>query len=530
MLDARQLPEGNVLEADVCIVGAGAAGISIARALVGTSLSVLVLESGGLEADPATQALYEGEVVGEPLYGANVEPRELVETRLRYFGGSTNHWAGTCRPLEAIDFEERPWMARSGWPFGLDELQRWYEQAQRVCRLGPERWDWRWWSEQEGLGPPLLDSGRVATNIVQIAFPAAFGRLYGDELDAAPNVEICTWANVVELLTGPGGDHVTEAAVATLDGNRLRAVAERFVLAVGGIENPRLLLASDGAHPAGLGNEHDLVGRYFNEHLQVAAGFASIAGGADDLTLHRGITLPVGPDDGDVGIRAPLGLTAEAQRADEIMGVQFQPILAAEGSEDAPHQPEGVAAGDVADLLAAQLDAAPGDIAHVQVLAEQEPNSESRVVLGPQTDPLGMRRVAVDWRHTELDRRSIVRGLEILAEELGQAGVGRLQALPGGVRFTERESVGVLDLYEVDPALSDDRFPFGIAYHHMGTTRMHPDPAEGVVDADCRVHGVDNLYLAGSSVFPTGGSATPTYTLVALALRLADHLTGGTDQ
>lgn len=524
MLDARQLDDGTVLEADLCVIGAGAAGITIARHLAGSSLSVLLLESGGREPDPATQALAGGAVVGEPLYGANVEPRDVVDTRLRYLGGSTNHWAGTCRPLDPIDFEVRPWLEFSGWPFDLDELIPWYEAAQHVCKLGPFHYDWEWWAENESLGPPLVATERIGSHVLQIAFPAPFGEFYGDELAAAPNVEICLWANVVELVSNPDGDRVEEASIVTLEGGRLSAVADRFVVACGGIDNPRLLLASNGSDPRGLGNANGLVGRFFNEHLQVAAGFASLTDSGDEMALHRGFTLPVGPDDRDVGVRGALALSGDAQRSEELIGLQMQPIVGAPGGAEVPRQESGVGAADVEALLVEELGHPSGGVAHIQALAEQELNYDSRVLLTDEVDGAGMPVVAVDWRHTEMDRRSIRTGLEILAEDLGRAGAGRLQIVPGGVRFSEHPSDGVLDMYEVDPTSAAADFPLGIAYHHMCTTRMATDPAEGVVDANCRVHGVENLYMAGSSVFATGGSATPTFTIVALALRLASHL------
>jgi choline dehydrogenase-like flavoprotein len=138
---------------------------------------------------------------------------------------------------------------------------------------------------------------------------------------------------------------------------------------------------------------------------------------------------------------------------------------------------------------------------------EQAPNRESRVMLGEERDRLGCARVALCWSLTSLDRRTFDRGHEILHEELRRANVGSLETAFG-------------------PA--DDAWPPGLrgARHHMGTTRMHVDPRRGVVDPQCRVHGISNLYVAGSSVFPTGGAANPTLTIVALALRLAEHVDG----
>jgi choline dehydrogenase-like flavoprotein len=135
---------------------------------------------------------------------------------------------------------------------------------------------------------------------------------------------------------------------------------------------------------------------------------------------------------------------------------------------------------------------------------EQTPNPDSRVTLADDTDPLGLRRVRLNWRLTEQERRSFIANIRALGRELAAAGIGRLR-----------------------PLLPDDGLwekVVGGGSHHMGTTRISDDPKRGVVDRDCRVHGIDNLYVAGSSVFVTSGSANPTLNILALAYRLVDHL------
>ncbi|MCC5951372.1 MAG: GMC family oxidoreductase [Acidimicrobiia bacterium] len=531
MLDARELPFGSVLTADVCVIGGGAAGITIARALAGGPSSVLLLESGGREIDEATQALAAGEVVGEPLLAHGLRAVDLVDTRLRYLGGSTNHWAGACAPLYPADLASPPGSDVSGWPIAYDELARWYPDAAALCQVGDPRFDWRLWADEPDLGPPLVVSERLDGQLFLVRFPVPFGELYGDEVAAADGVEVCLWANVTELRTGGDGQRVTEAVVRTLDGNELTAVADRYVLAVGGIDNARLLLASTDANPEGLGNDGDQVGRWFNEHLRVPAGVAVLDPEVGDLALHGGRPVARAADGAEVTVRAALELTPEVRAAEDLLGVQLQPVPAE--PDDRPVFADSLTAADVAVLVDAAGGETGGEIGDapvvlVQVTGEQLPNPESRVRLGDTVDALGMPTVVLDWRTTEVDRRSIVRALEILGEDLGAAGVGRLQAVPGGMAVDEEAPPGgLLANFVVDPAAVGDAFPLGIGFHHMGTTRMADDPAEGVVDADCRVHGVENLYVAGSSVFPTSGTAPPTLTIVALALRLADHLESG---
>jgi choline dehydrogenase-like flavoprotein len=188
---------------------------------------------------------------------------------------------------------------------------------------------------------------------------------------------------------------------------------------------------------------------------------------------------------------------------------------------------ESATTGAVGALLGHQSDA-PGSAVYLQALAEQELDPDSRVGLGSATDALGMRRVQLDWRYSAADRARALDGLRTIAEAAGETGWGRMQLLPGGVHADAVDNLvqgQYLSIYRAAPSEVDlDNFPVGVGFHHMCTTRMTDDPSEGVVDADCRMHEVDNLWVAGSSVFATPGVATPTYTIVALAVRLADHL------
>jgi choline dehydrogenase-like flavoprotein len=529
LTDANTVEAGSTAVADVAVIGAGAAGITLARELDGLGLRVVVLESGGLDPDPATQALAEGEVVGEPLlHGWDEE--DLVDTRLRYLGGTTNHWAGFCRPLEPVDFTPRPAVGQPGWPFGLDELVPWYERAVELCGLYVDRFDAAWWIADRGADAAILDGPTVATTMFQVNFPFSFGSQYRRDLEDSADITVYLWANAIDLPLTPGTDQIDRIEVATLDGNRFTVTADAYVLASGGIENARLLLASNRDRPAGLGNEHDLVGRYFTEHLQVMGGFAILERSADELTLYTGVEAPA-PTTRDpdhmVSGRGILHLTSSAVEELELLGLETQ-LLITPLDTGGPSYAGGTGAVDV-DRLATSVDgqSPPQSIAYLHVLAEQQSNPDSRVTLGSTVDALGLPRVELDWRHTELDRASIVRGLELIGQELGRVGLGRLQLTTGAIAENPDAVPGAnpLSLYLVDgEGLDRVTFPIGVGFHHLCTTRMAADPADGVVDADGRVHSVDNLWVAGSSVFATGGTATPTFTIVALAARLADHL------
>ena len=481
IVDARDVPADALIECDVCIVGAGAAGITIARELSGRPVRVVLLESGWLTPDAETQSLYAGEVAGRHYF-------ELHAARSRYFGGTTNQWTGECRPLDAQDFELRDWVPDSGWPFGLDELLPCYREAQSVCQLGPYGYtadDWR----ARGVRPMAIEGDRVQSYAFQYSPPTRFGDVYRDELRRAHNVTTYLGANAVELESPAPPHQVSAVKVACLKGTSFRVAARAFVLAMGGIENARLLLLSDRVQHAGLGNGHDLVGRYFMEHLYLDA--------AAEIETRRGAISDFYTSGHWVDgrrLRGILGLSPELRRR-ERLGNYCAVIVE-------PHS----------GLLSRLRDAIAGVRArpvprtyYVKNVMEQVPNPDSRVTLGNDRDRLGCRTTVLRWRLSAVDKFTAHRAHAILGEELSRSGVGRLSSAMGR---------------EADP------WPKALrgARHHMGTTRMHADPRRGVVDADGRVHGVANLYVAGSSVFPTSGAANPTLTIVALALRLARHL------
>ncbi len=530
--DARQVPRGTTLEAQLCIVGAGAAGITIAREFIGRRLPVILLESGGHEMERRNQSLYQGENIGHRY-------ADLHILRARYLGGSTNCWGGWCRPLDPIDFEKRDWVPHSGWPFGRDELVPYYERAQDICSLGPNEYGPDYWAnamEDDGFRPMPLSDDRVVTQISHISREPRFSRTYGDELGSAENVQTYLNANVLEIEVNETASRVTHLRVGTFAGTEFRVTAKYIVLATGGIENPRLLLASNKTQTAGLGNGNDLVGRFFMEHPQLSLGRLALDK-ADESTKfydphHTFFHSPVS---------ANLALTEEVQRAEQLLNYKSWVVSVYRGEKTkggealrniyrAARQPTlpdqfidtgpafwltnfGVALADfpnAAALACGRLSKHPWFVASTDFihLCEAVPNPESRVTLGDDKDHFGLNRVRVDWRLSMQEKRTIRRAQQIIAEELERAGYGRME--------------GEL----LDDSHDDwpDELLWG--WHQMGTTRMHDDPKQGVVDANSRVHGLANLFVAGSSVFPTSGNDLVTITIVALSLRLAEHIAG----
>ena len=279
LVDARALEPKAVLEADICIVGGGAAGLTLARELIDHPLRVIVLEGGGTHADEDSQRLYEGVTTGQPYY-------ELDACRVRCLGGSTNTWGGWCRPLDAVDFLERDWLPHSGWPFGLEALQPYYERAHAMCGLGPCDYDPRRWTTAEHSLVPQ-QSSEVVDTLFHIG-PIRFGQQYRHVLAKATNVQLVLHATALGIDVDRSRGRAMRLLAATGFVKRFAVRAAAYVLAAGGIENPRLLLASRTGHVSGLGNEHDLVGRFFTEHLHVpVAAVVPRAGTARFYGVHR---------------------------------------------------------------------------------------------------------------------------------------------------------------------------------------------------------------------------------------------------
>jgi choline dehydrogenase-like flavoprotein len=506
-IDARNLDDGSRLDADLAIIGAGPAGITIARAFAGSRAQVCLVESGDLTFDAATQDLYQGS-------NAGIE-YPLIANRLRFFGGSSNHWGGYCRSLDPIDFEARDWVPLSGWPFGREALDPYWEAASAAAEVAPARYeDTGYWAAR--TGEPLVDwrAGRIINRFFQYSPPTRFGERYRAELEQADNVRVLLNANVCNIAATAGVESVDHLDVRTLTSRRHSVRARRYVLAAGGIENARLLLLSNDVVPAGLGNQHDMVGRCFMEHPHLG-GFAELV--IADLgrlpPIYRDRLIFDGRPAKVAFVPAP-----DYLRRERLLSASFTMSVAGEYWQDRPaNNSMGEAHRDMLQAARPFLAAGRGPLRAddpafsgvwmgIGCACEQAPNLDSRVLLGDETDALGLRRTRLDWRLTAQDRRSLIANIESLGQEFAAAGIGRM-------------IVNLPDDDQWEPVVSGGS-------HHMGTTRISDDPRRGVADRNCRVHGIDNLWIAGSSLFPTSGSANPTLNLLALAYRLVDHLKG----
>ncbi len=502
-IDARTLPADSRIEGDLIIIGGGMAGITIARQFAGSSLKVLILEGGGRELNDAAQDLYDA--AGATMRAADNAERPLNDyprnSRARVLGGSGMVWGGKCRPLDAADFAKRDWIPHSGWPMSRRQLQPFYDRACDLLEI--ERFDMAPKADPERTvleigGDDFISAPVLFTKYSGGVDEAAFER-FRTEFAQAPNIAVYLHANVTRIGLSKAGERVEQVDVACLDGPRHTARAKRYILAAGGIENARLMLASNDVRPEGVGNRHDLLGRFFQGHVTYSVDETTqVEGSALCLTTGKPMGRYLNPDR-----RGPHSVFAAALPAQQKLGTgNFTVTLyptAPPGAKAGARGEETIAVGQ----LAARIDGAAPVLAGCFLMAEHFPNPDSRVTLAGERDALGMRRVRLNWTYSAADLDGLERNAAHFGDSLGAGGKGRF-CWPA-----ERATLVAIS---------------NASRHHMGTTRMHADPRQGVVDPDSRVHGLDNLHVAGSSVFPTSGIANPTLTILALALRLADHL------
>jgi choline dehydrogenase-like flavoprotein len=546
LIDARRLSVDEVIETDVCIVGTGPAGLSLARELVGQDFRVCLLESGGLDLpDADTRSLAEVETDGEFV-------QVTADKRNRRFGGNSSYWSvniGNSQqglrhvPLDEVDFEKRDWLPYSGWPFDRNHLVPYYERAQEICKLGPFAYEAEDWEDANSPRLPFIGN-RVTTRMFQFGPGAAIYQEIRNEVMRSKNITTYLHANAVELETDETASTVTRVRVACLQGNQFWVKAKLVIMATGGVGSAHLLLLSNKTQKTGLGNQHDLVGRFFMDHPLVHGGvfipanpkiFSSMA--LYDLRqLSKGIVM------------GGLSLSNEAMRREQLLNMsmlllpkpkRYRSLEAVSSlkallsssernkeSKSILQHVSNVVTGLDEIVIATYHSLAKTpqpfwpnlstggwsqlprkdriyDVFEVLHQTEQAPHPDNRVVLGEELDKLGRRKARMQTRWRDADIDSIRRAQTVFAQEIARAGLGRYEVeLNGELPVIAHEGTS----------------------HHMGTTRMDVDPKQGVVDENCRVHSVSNLYIASSSVFPTGGYANPTLTIVALATRLADRV------
>lgn len=541
LIDANEIAPSSVIQTQVCIIGGGAAGIAMALAFEKAGIDTVVLESGGLRRDESTADLYRGVSSGIPYDYAD-------GTRSRFLGGSSNCWGGFCRPWDQSAFEHRPWVNDSGWPIGREDLEPYYKRAHPILGVNVDEYapdQWVGLGDEPALGPGKealfhatrlpLDYSKVEEIITHLSTQLKMGEAYRADLRRARHVTVYLKANVVEIQCNPWGGAVESVKLRTLKGVSATVQARVFILAAGGIENARLLLSSNRQQSSGIGNRYDLVGRYFQDHPRFLSGEVEFAepfrnNPLFDIKFHCIVEeLKVASNKITGQLRVPFEVQKERGLLDA--QVWFRSMYRGEGTDivralyrmrqrvRGKWSPRVGLGTDLGHIFAHPFDSMAYILAHstashkavryvtMEMIAEPEPDPNSRVTLSDDIDALGMRRTNIDWRLSQRVRDTVDTTFELIARELEDKNIARVK---------------------LGPRINDTGWPADMegTYHHMGTTRMHDSPRHGVVDRNCQVHGVGNLYIAGSSVFPTSSSNHPTMTLVALALRLSDRLIG----
>jgi len=509
--DFRSLICDGSIETDVCLVGSGPAGWTIAEELRGSGLRVLLVESGGLEPTPDSSESLAIEGVGIP----------LINGRDRALGGTSITWSGRLTALDAVDYEARSWIPKSGWPFGSEELAPYLDRASAHLGGGPyDSAGVPCVADDVTQRPPLDTAELRMTTWQETGSVRLSHRLRSSD---NPDLRVLVNATVAHLTTDASGEHLESLEIT--DGFKRSIVRARAtVLCAGGIENARILLYSNRILAAGVGNTHDLVGRYFMDHpkgpgLIVRFDLRDAAKVYAMLGPHR-----IGDAHANLVVTNGLALASERQRRDGLVNCAAWPvgIVAADDPVDAFGR---LARGsrDLSDLRAitknpARVVGAVGSLAARRrvrrkldslgliATSEQRPDPESRITLSDVRDAFGLPISRIDWRIDRQEVQSQAALAKAIVEATGRLGFTNVRAAPWAMNR------------DVDEAIFID------SCHPTGTTRMSGTPHSGVVDGDCQVHGTTGLYIAGSSIFPTGGHANPTLTIVALAVRLALHL------
>jgi len=479
MLDQLNQSSPKKVKADVCIAGGGPAGIVLALTLAELGISSILMEAGLLERPgPEGRDPYQGEVTGIPY--------PLAASRLRYFGGTSNHWGGWCKPLDAIDYTRRSGAPLPSWPLAPHDLNAHLPPALRWCEILNGNFD-AGTSVADPQQQLLFSAGAEFTaQCFRFSPPTRFGKRYMEDIQNSDLVRCIYDATLVSFeLTG---DSIRSAGAASLGGDLLAVEADQFILAMGGIENARFLLHHAATNASDFAISSNLLGCCFMDHFGFSPGFLAARAG---LKHHRH------KHDG-AAVMPAITATPELQQEFDLPSICMMATPDAPSTQLPPgyFSNPGILGGGVSETSLYRL----------QLICEPTAHAASRIVLSDQKDAFGISRVKLDWQIVEEDYQKVEQFMRLFELTVGREGLGR-------VKRTRR--------FE-----NEFRYRLTGGMHHMGTTRMSDDPKFGVVDADCRVFGTKNLYVAGSSVFPRVGYSNPTLAILALADRLARHIHG----
>lgn len=467
---------------DVCLCGAGPAGITTARVLAKQGKKVAIFEGGGLEFSDLAQDPYKGASIGLQYWDG------VYTARLRFFGGTSNHWSGRCAIFDKVDFEQRSYFGLPGWPITRDEFFQHFNAACSVLDISTEAFQpsqaEKWKGEKFRFSESTLSP------------PTRFGQKYFQELKESSKIDVYINANLTNINLNSEFNEVTSFEIQNYNNQKHEFSAKHYVIALGAIENARLLLNCNKQISNGIGNQNGMVGRCFMEHFNVAIGRFV----ADDSPIWKDGVVHLNPSENMIReLQIGNAVLAFERHAEPISYGRLKKFKQALREEVCKFESATSLTRNVFDFNC------PGD-GVITSMIEQTPNVNSRVLLGTEKDMFGMRRIKLDWQASENDYKTIrTLGLEV-AKDMALHGSARVQ-LKDFILDNSKKVVG-----------------FDGHAHQMGTTRMSDDPKFGVVNKDLRIHGLKNIFVAGSSVFPTGGGCNPTLSLVMLSVRLGQHL------
>jgi choline dehydrogenase-like flavoprotein len=480
IIDLNLLSDTSELKQyDVCICGSGPAGITVARTLAAKGKSVALLEGGSLAYTEESQKLYEGKSIG-------INDWDAVENcRLRFFGGTSNHWSGLCSFFDDTDFESRP-DGIPGWPISKTEAYKYFDNAKEILDLPKNAF----------LNTPKWLGSNFKSFVNAKSPPTRFNIKYQDELKKSDNIDLFINANLINIQLVDDLKTIKYLEVKNYKKVNFLFTAKQFVLAMGTIENARMLLASNKQIKSGIGNQHDMVGRCYMEHFNIGYGRFVV----ENQKFWK---------NGSINLNPSVALIKKTKIGNAVISFDPSFKVVSYGRTRALKQA-------IRNLICKSENATEfsrklvdfnceGD-GFITSMIEQSPNRDSRVTLDTTHDVFGVPQVILNWQFNQFDMHSIrTIGMEV-AKEMARLGVARVQL----VDYILDKNLPIRDI--------------GHHCHQMGTTRMSADPKHGVVNENLRVHGSNNLYVAGSSVFPTGGGCNPTFTLTMLAIRLGEHI------
>ena len=507
--DLNDLSINTILSCDICIVGSGPAGISVAKKLLESNSKVILLESGGLNPSFAHNELNKGVNSGSRFLS-------LDASRMRCFGGASRIWAGVCAPFNKEDFEQKPYVPLSGWPIQKEDLDQYYKEAANMLGISYDLFDHNQSINYSfsGLSFPRLGGKNsfLSTTVRQTSDlnNRNFGEKYKKLFSDSNNVDVLFHSTVSKLNVSKNGKKIISIEAQDLTSKKCTIDAKKYVLAAGALENPRLLLHANDLFKNGIGNESGFVGSCFMSH-------PGISGVADIYKTSEGVCIKEGSYSNDLIYQ--FASSSSEQFNSQILNHGFDLKPYADLANFSTYKTGRIKTEykkllenfnfiqSVEKTLCRFSGEYASNLWELGVALEQEPTHRNHLTLNSsKQDFFGVPLIDMFWDEiSDREKMTVNRSVKLLARELGKKNSGR-------VKFTEDFLSG--KAFEQEDSVN----------HHIGTTRMSESIDKGVVDKNCKVFSISNLFLAGSSVFPTSSIVNPTYTIIALGLRLGDHL------